>query len=212
MCFRSFFSLTLLSLLTVSCADLGIHRSYMDQMSAEESAFYTPNDDFPIAAGDSGRSWYTDEELLERVPRSEEELAELRQQQHIREELASLEASLDEDEAKLYRKYKSKLSTPSERIFFLKLPYEDQRTYLAARGLYETERSPASVTPSDYFGLRQEAVALGMTKDQVMNNFGRPSRVEVAGNPRFENERWLYVGNGASKYIYFEGGIVQGWE
>ena len=41
---------------------------------------------------------------------------------------------------------------------------------------------------------------------------GKPMRVEIAGNPRYENERWLYRMNGASKYIYFESGQVQGWE
>jgi hypothetical protein len=45
-----------------------------------------------------------------------------------------------------------------------------------------------------------------------MNTFGRPTRVEVAGNPSYENERWLYSVNGATKYIYFESGRVEGWE
>jgi hypothetical protein len=51
-----------------------------------------------------------------------------------------------------------------------------------------------------------------MKKGQVMASIGRPSKVEVAGNPQDENERWLYHMNGASKYIYFESGEVQGWE
>ena len=62
------------------------------------------------------------------------------------------------------------------------------------------------------FGLRKSNAVTGMSKSDVMNNWGEPRRVEIAGNPSFENERWLYSVNGATKYIYFESGRVQGWE
>jgi hypothetical protein len=51
-----------------------------------------------------------------------------------------------------------------------------------------------------------------MSKTQVLQSWGEPARVDIAGNPSNENERWLYSMNGASKYIYFEAGEVQGWE
>jgi outer membrane protein assembly factor BamE (lipoprotein component of BamABCDE complex) len=51
-----------------------------------------------------------------------------------------------------------------------------------------------------------------MSKSDVMNHLGHPTRVEVAGNPSYENERWLYTRNGASNYVYFEAGHVEGWE
>ena len=51
-----------------------------------------------------------------------------------------------------------------------------------------------------------------MNKTQVLTTLGQPQRVEIAGNPRFENVRWLYAEQGSPKYIYFESGLVGGWE
>ena len=65
---------------------------------------------------------------------------------------------------------------------------------------------------NDPFIIRSNDVSLGMNKNDVLESMGRPLQVEIAGNPRNENERWLYDLNGASKYIYFEAGEVQGWE
>ncbi len=51
-----------------------------------------------------------------------------------------------------------------------------------------------------------------MSKNDIVASLGKPARVEIAGNPSYENERWVYQFNGSSKYIYFESGVVQGWE
>jgi hypothetical protein len=66
--------------------------------------------------------------------------------------------------------------------------------------------------PAEAFRARNDEVAIGMRKPDVLDSLGKPLRVEIAGNPRHENERWLYRLNGAPKYIYFEAGEVQGWE
>lgn len=75
--------------------------------------------------------------------------------------------------------------------------YQDQKE----RRLPNYFRAPAAAT-----------VGMGMSKNEVLDQLGRPSKVEVAGNPANENERWGYLANGAMKYIYFESGYVEGWE
>lgn len=76
----------------------------------------------------------------------------------------------------------------------------------------EQEYKKAEKAPS-YFRVPTAArVGMGMTKEEVMDQLGRPTKVEVAGNPENENERWGYLANGAMKYIYFESGYVEGWE
>ena len=44
-----------------------------------------------------------------------------------------------------------------------------------------------------------------------MQNWGRPDRMDVAGDPKFQNERWAYQRDGVTNYIYFENGRVEGW-
>ena len=75
---------------------------------------------------------------------------------------------------------------------------ENQNNYFAAAS--PSERYPAS-----------DDVTLGMRKDDVMRNWGRPDRMDVAGDPRLENERWAYRREGYTSYIYFESGRVEGW-
>jgi outer membrane protein assembly factor BamE (lipoprotein component of BamABCDE complex) len=53
---------------------------------------------------------------------------------------------------------------------------------------------------------------VGMKKDDVVRNWGRPARIEVAGDPSYQNERWAFYFNGKTKNVYFENGKVQGWE
>ena len=63
-------------------------------------------------------------------------------------------------------------------------------------------------------------ITIGMSKGAVVQSWGDPERKEVAGNPLYGNERWLYNKmvssvDGYSKQtriIYFEGGRVAGWE
>jgi outer membrane protein assembly factor BamE (lipoprotein component of BamABCDE complex) len=65
-----------------------------------------------------------------------------------------------------------------------------------------------------------DLLRLGMKKRNVQRRMGRPDAVEVAGNPKYGNERWIYERsvptlNGTfqeTQVIYFEGGSVVGWE
>jgi hypothetical protein len=198
-------------LLTVSCSQMFTHRDYLTEMEHDDSTFYSPNEDFPVVAGDTGRVWESETTRRSRTPASESDIQESQGRNLLQRELRQLESKQSESSYALYDKYKAKLGTTSERIYFLKLPQHERKDYLMSRGFISTES--ITMRKADQMGSRRpSSVMLGMNKDDVMNSLGRPSRVEVAGNPSFENERWLYSHNGASKYIYFESGRVEGWE
>ena len=75
---------------------------------------------------------------------------------------------------------------------------------------YQSQRSLAS----------NDDLRLGMPARSVESSLGQPNQVEVAGNPKYGNERWTYerafpTSNGyysEKKVIYFEAGSVVGWE
>lgn len=78
------------------------------------------------------------------------------------------------------------------------------------QSIYENHESLAST----------DSLRLGMGKNRVASTLGHPQQVEVAGNPKYGNERWTYEINVPTldgyykerKIIYFEGGSVVGWE
>lgn len=63
-------------------------------------------------------------------------------------------------------------------------------------------------------------IRLGMQRRRVKMSLGSPMHVEVAGNPKYGNERWIYEKEiptldgyyTEKQVIYFEGGSVVGWE
>lgn len=205
---RSLMLLTLL-LLSQSCAYTG--RSFLSEMSHDDSSFYQPND-FPVVNGDTGEMGISEEERRLRTPKSFADVAESRHRRVLLDELRTLENEQSDRALKFYERHKHRFATTSEKIYFLKLPTHERKEYLEARGfLIENKRSVASIR-EEMTRERDQDITLGMSKDQVLDSLGQPYRVEIAGNPVYENERWLYNVDGASKYIYFESGLVGGWE
>ena len=194
-------------LVAASCGQFQTHRDYLSEMENDDSSFFNPRKDFPVVAGDTGRDWETNSERARRTPASSYDQQATKGRKHLDQELKQLEGKQSDAALVLYEKYKPKLSTTSEKIYFLKLSPHERRDYLSSRGFLKEERPH-----EEMFALRQSKVITGMTKSDVMSSWGRPARVEVAGNPSYENERWLYTVNGATKYIYFESGRVEGWE
>jgi hypothetical protein len=196
--------------ISVGCTQMSGHRDYLSEMQQEDSSFYQPSEDFPVVAGDTGRMSESRVERRSRTPASDSEFSREQDQYFLIKELATLEANQSEGAFDFYSKYKNKLTTTSEKIYFLKLPLGERRDYLVWRGFLR----PATNSLSTDRGIvqKQNQVFLGMSKEEVMNTIGAPKQVEVAGNPSHENERWLYNHNGASSYVYFESGRVEGWE
>jgi hypothetical protein len=206
-------ALTFLVLMVAAtgCSQFTPSRDYLSEMEQDDSGFYSPGD-FPIVAGDTGRIFETSKERRNRTPASATDIEEVRASAFLQDELKTLEGRQSEDDLGFYEQYKSKFKTTSEKIYFLKLSNYERRDYLDSRGWLKPEAKANHTPLEERFGVRATTVSMGMSKADVMNTFGRPSRVEVAGNPSNENERWLYSVNGATKYIYFESGRVEGWE
>lgn len=196
-----------------ACAEFPTGRTYLSEMEHDDSTFYRPDEDFPVVGGDAPvKGMSMDDYRKTRMPRSKEDESVDRETQVLRAELKALEGAQSEEEMEFYQQHKKKFANTSEKIYFLKLPRGERRGYLQERGFVESpRRAPASVASSMFSGRRLE-VGIGMTKNDVIASLGKPERVEFAGNPTNENERWTYQYNGASKFIYFESGTVQGWE
>ena len=208
---RALFLTLLLS--ATGCTQFHTGRSFLSAMENDDSRFFHPSDDFPVVAGDSGRFWNTDDEQKRRTPASEQDLVQSRSQRLLSQELRDLEQSESEEGQNFYENHRHQLQTTSEKIYFLKLPHHERRDYLMSRGFIKEQASTQVLAqPERMFGLRKQEIQIGMTKTDVAASWGKPVKVEFAGNPQNENERWLYKMNGAPKYIYFEAGQVQGWE
>lgn len=200
-------ALLLISLsLLASCAFVP-ERSYLAEMEHDDSTLFEPRKDFNVIPGDEGISWRTDDVWRARTPADEHQLKSEREKRVMENELRKLESAQSEGARKHYEQIKQHLATTSERIYFLSLRGRVEREeYLSARGIN------AEAHPLVSRSIASEGVLnLGMTKSDVQASWGEPLRVDFAGNPQLENERWVYHANGAAKYIYFESGRVGGW-
>lgn len=204
--------LTLLLALPVGCAQFHTGRTFLAEMEQDDSTFFEPRNDFPVVAGDTGRDWRTDKEMRARTPAGMQDVEESRTSRYLRSELRSLEEGQSEEALEFYEQHKQKFGSTSEKIYFLKLPHRERKDYLISRGFIEEPKVPLYTSNEKDFAVKHQDILLGMTKNDVLTSWGKPVQVDVAGNPRNENERWLYKMNGASKYIYFESGQVEGWE
>ena len=211
MSFRPFIIFLVLGL-PFGCTTFHTGRTCLTEMEHDDSSFFTPRNDFPVVAGDSGRYWMSEQERRERTPASEDEQRDNLAARTLKRELKELESVQTEENFEFYNQHQHKFSTTSEKIYFLRLPPYERREYLLSRGFFSEDRAPAFSDKDRVFAVRKQDILLGMTKGDVLESWGKPLRVEVAGNPRNENERWLYRMNGASKFIYFESGQVQGWD
>lgn len=62
-------------------------------------------------------------------------------------------------------------------------------------------------------------VRVGMSKADVLTAWGQPQETYVAGDPHRQNEKWVYfvglssqLGKANARAVYFEDGLVSGWE
>ncbi len=138
----------------------------------------------------------------------------------LRIKLTRLEGKLVTNrEKKQYYNVRSGLGTDQDRIIFLSLPtFESRARWAQQRGLgldsdeIFSEAIAKTIDAND--------IALGMSQKAVMQSWGDPDAVEVAGNALFGFERWKYnrYVSGDEGYqkemrvVYFEGGRVVGWE
>lgn len=185
-------------------------RTFVDNMEYEPESFFVPDQDFKVIVGDSGTRYRSKMDIMRRTPASDLEMKYTRNNNILEKELLELEESQDEKKYNHYLKYRDQLGNISNKIFFLKIPSLNAREdYLYNLGIYE---SPYHTSPEETIAIKNSDVLLGMSKESVVQAWGQPERIEVAGNPGRGNERWAYFTNGRRKFIYFTNGVVEGWE
>jgi hypothetical protein len=133
-------------------------------------------------------------------------------------EVEVLESSIrTESEYEYYNEAKPVLKTMRDRKEFLtQKTRNQQKRWLASRGVSELSLYEPAVRAA----IDNGDVALGMSKEAVLKSWGDPEAVEVAGNPDYGSERWVYTNYEPSqegyqtqqRMVYFERGKVVGWE
>ncbi len=188
------------------------HRSFVTEMDGPQDSFFVPNEDFPVVAGDYGQEYRTAKEIAQRTPLDRHEREQRWTKNSIYIELLSKENELRERDPaafKLYRSYERQFTSDSQKLYYLSLSPSERREflYLLGRGgsAESGKRAPASIDDD-------MLIVQGMSKEDVVRKWGEPLSVAIAGRPEFQNEKWTYMHEGKISIIYFEHGIVQGWE
>ncbi len=206
------FSLYITFLLFSGCAGMFEGRTFIDEMDYQSEDLFIPGEDFSYTSGDSGRPYRSREEVMQRTPASERESSDRKESSSILKELAMKEKKLRPGDRELYEEMKAELETASEKIYFIGLNYQDKLAYMDSRSFEAKSARQASRGIASLKPVYRSALNLGMSKDDVISKWGRPAKVEVAGNPDNENERWTFYEGGSLRQVYFESGAVQGWD
>jgi hypothetical protein len=180
------------------CADLFVERTFTREMDNDPDGLWVADQDFPVVPGDTGKAYRNRRDVLSRTP-------------------ATLEAELDQKLQKLteqeYAEFMNNtryMETTSEKIYYLDLPSVRRSEYISDKKESSAAQRLGILEIRDSRRENQD-ISVGMNKQEVVELWGRPSKIDIAGNPRLQNERWTFMGNGAARYVYFESGSVQGW-
>ena len=123
-----------------------------------------------------------------------------------------------EKELRQYYALKPLMRSDMEKIKFLSLPsFEVKQKWANRRRI---GKRLTKVKPHVTKAIENKDIILGMSKKSVIESWGEPDLVEVAGNHIYENERWSYkrlitAAEGFKhevRVIFFEYGNVAGWE
>ena len=189
-------------------------RSFHDMMEEDRyDAMFNPGRDFRVLSGDRHFAEEQREQINRFTPPTEYQSRQLSYTTGLEQELKQLEAKLNEAEHQQYELHVNALDTTSEKIYFLKLPTMEKReAYVSSKPTHTgVRRDIASIWREPSSTQSFSSLKVGMRKSDVERLWGRPSRIDMAGDPRYENERWLYYDGQAGRYIYFEQGLVGGW-
>jgi hypothetical protein len=195
--------------LTSSCALMLPDRSFIDEM--ERESMYTPGRDFPVVSGDTGDVRIGREELMGRTPASARAMRLNKEAASIEQELIQKEDAMTEEERQKYAMDKKFLQTNSDKLYYLSLDGFDRSSYISTKKADLKDDMERGRNMVQKRSIHSGELFLGMDKNEVVEMWGKPSRVEIAGNPANQNERWSFREDGNIRQVYFEGGKVQGW-
>lgn len=213
---RSNILLTGIFLILTSCGQMVTDRSFIREMERETDGFFVAERDFEITSGDTGRAWRTRKQIKKRTPASINERKGDLRNRSIKKELAKKVNALSQKDYNHYQSVSDSFKNDSEKIYFLNLSTYEKRNYflgqrapqLREKRKFETHHFIAA---REIASSRERELYLGMGKDELVAIWGRPYRVDIAGDPRNENERWSFKRARERKIVFLESGAVQGW-
>ena len=198
-------------ILMTSCSGMLPDRSFIEEMNRESDPFFVAGKDFPVMSGDTGSAYRSREEINKRTPASARSGQKMKEENSIRMELEQKEADIPEENVAQYTKDKKYLPTDSDKLYYLSLSLKERPDYINIKKQDSLEDQCKGQDFVQKHSIHSTELYLGMAKSQVIQAWGKPSRVEFAGNPKNQNERWSFSEDGSVKQIYFENGKVQGW-
>ncbi|MFG1500739.1 hypothetical protein ABMA70_11085 [Halobacteriovorax sp. XZX-3] len=212
-------ALTLFSLLTiVSCGPISMDRQFLDVMGEEDEGFslFSPGKAFDTVGGDPSYVQYSKDEMMKRTPSSEEDYPSWSQEKRLKMELQGKLDSMRPEDREAFRRKERMFDNDSQKLYYLTLTRAEQQEYGRTLVRYEKQRKFEARKPASIFRYSPRAqahreIAMGMDKKNVIDRWGNPHRVDTAGNPQLENERWTFFENGERKFVYFSQGKVEGW-
>ena len=197
-------ALLTLFLILASCS-LSPRRIVQD---SDDEGPWIPGRDFAVTQGDRDYRQETNQR------------SNFVQKSSLSTELEEKLSQLNSPERRRYQRIAPFLKSDSEKLYYLGLSRTDREDYVAMRfpllapksrrlASIPSEHNPALASLTGY--QVEKPIALNMSKREVVKLWGRPSRIDIAGNPALENERWIFVQQGGRQMVYFERGKVQGW-
>ena len=189
------------------------HQSFLSQMNQNTDGFFVPGKRFPVASGDKGKAFRNRDDIRKRTPLSKRKKSEFAWKKSLEDELYNKEKALNPREYEEYMDSTAYLGHISEKIYYLNLSAHQRKNYIKGKQFrekkYRQKKRGISFLKMKEFGRNE--IRPGMDKREVLERWGRPVRVDVAGNPAKQNERWSFYHSGRLRQIYFEKGLVQGW-
>ncbi len=209
----AFKALLLASLVTTisGCSLMLPNRSFIDEMEYSDESVSVPGVDFPIVSGDTGQVRRNSEQLRARTPASARSKRLRNESDSLVKELSEKESRLEEEELHVYSSNKKFLQTDSDKLYYLSLSPNDRDDYIESLKSDLKDDLNQKRTMVSRHSIHGSELFLGMAKSDVVDIWGKPARVEIAGNPNNQNERWSFIEDGNVKQVYFEDGKVQGW-
>lgn len=192
-------------------------RTFITEMEHETDGVFVAGRDFRTVPGDSGKAYRSQEDIMMRTPATEMTREQRLEYKSMQSELSAKEETLKGYDKELYDSVNPYFESIEERLYYLSLSPQEREQWVEYRQMSVSRpvksyrpltREIASIDP---MGMSDRQIVQGMSKQDVINIWGRPARVEVAGDPRNQNERWSYNNNGSSQQVYFENGTVAGW-
>ena len=197
-----------------TCSLLKEEREFIKNVSHSRTSIFSPRHDFPIVSGDTPPPRHSKKSLRRHYPISKKEVKQNNIEKSLEKELAKKESKLIGQEYTRYIEIKPYLENISEKIYYLNLKKSEKEIFLKDRGIRRFKNSSKvnGFASLNSYHKNEQAISVGMSKSDVKYRWGNPISIQIAGNPRLQNELWTFFGETKQYKVYFENGKVEGWE